>query len=243
MCVEQQVVAFGWASGYYFATRGLMFWKKKKVEFSSKDRLPMSVIKDRARLLFIDDQPVPLVDLLQAEGWRVEYWKDVKTLQRLEDGSFDLVFLDIRGVGNAYSPDDEGLELIRRIKSRNPALILIAFTGETFDAEKTRFFQLADGQLNKSSGGLKAIEMVEELLAERWTGERLWDDVKSILRESGVPETQVSELEDKVARLGLTPTGGLPNLLKEIDSGSLVVGSTLSLLSKLSSIVSLFLRN
>lgn len=51
-----------------------------------KIQLSMKGVREKSKVLFIDDEDVDLISLLQAEGWHVEHWKKVKSLTGLESG-------------------------------------------------------------------------------------------------------------------------------------------------------------
>lgn len=161
-------------------------------------KLPIDVIKEKAKILFIDDEDVDLIPLLQNEKWHVEHWKDVQSLQVLESGKYDLIFLDIGGVGKLYSPDEEGFGILKRLKKVNPSVMIVSYSGQSFDASKSDFWSLSDGNLSKSSGAIKAMELMEDLLKEKFTSQALWADLKSILASNNVPDQEVDRIESLI---------------------------------------------
>jgi DNA-binding NarL/FixJ family response regulator len=177
------------------------FTFKNESIFSSNQKIPLSIIKDRAKLLFIDDQDVELLGTLQTEGWHVEHWKDVQNFRDLEEGKFDLVFLDIGGIGKKYSPDKEGFGVLERLKKVNPSLIIVAYSGQEYDPEKLDFFNLADAKLSKGSGALKAIETIEQLLSEKWTLNELWRDIEVVLTGNQVSSKSTEKLKKDLSNL------------------------------------------
>lgn len=80
-----------------------------------------------ALILVVDDDAtiIELVDLvLTQNGFKTRKAANIKDAVKLaEEESFDLAILDI------FLPDGTGLELARKIKSRNPKLPVIIMTG------------------------------------------------------------------------------------------------------------------
>src|SRR4051794_8873496 len=77
----------------------------------------------RARILVIDDGPFPYMALFERDGYTIQQWPDVSDLHALETGEFDLILLDLLGVGSAES-SDEGFGLLKHIRQVSPAQIV-----------------------------------------------------------------------------------------------------------------------
>lgn len=170
------------------------FFKTKSEEVVEL-KLPIAQIKEKANILFIDDHQVDLIETLQLEGWHVEYWSDVRSLNDLESGKFDIIFLDIGGVGKDYSPLEEGFGILSRVKKINPSVLIVAYSGQSFDASKSQFWSKADASLSKSSGAIEAIELLESLLAKKYNSKVLWDDFLDLLKQQNVSEKNVNEIQ------------------------------------------------
>ncbi len=162
--------------------------------------LPIEEIKKQSKILFIDDEDVALISILRKENWIVDHWKDVQSLTRLESGEFDLIFLDIGGVGQQYSPEKEGFGILERIKSQNPSVLVVAYSGLEFDFSKSKFWELADGKLSKTLGAIDAIELMEGLLKEKFSGINLWKDAVTLLQEQEIPDREIKKMESELCR-------------------------------------------
>ena len=173
-------------------------WGQKKE--LPKVQLSLKGIKEKSKVLFIDDEEVDLIPLLQAEGWHVEQWKDVNSLTELESGKYDLIFLDIGGVGRKFSPEEEGFRILKRIKSINPSVLIVSYSGQRFDSTKSEFWALADGNLSKSSGAIKAIELLEDLLKQKFTSTYLWNEALEILKGHGMSETDIEKVKQNIIK-------------------------------------------
>lgn len=59
----------------------------------------IETLRKRARLLVVDDHAFPHTRLFTRDGYHVERWPEIKNLSQLTDGHFDLILLDLQGVG------------------------------------------------------------------------------------------------------------------------------------------------
>ncbi|MGB3087490.1 MAG: hypothetical protein WBC53_07175, partial [Phycisphaerae bacterium] len=77
------------------------------------------------RIVVIDDEKEAFpLDVLASQGYAIDHWGDVKDLQKLETGFYDIIILDIGGVGQELDADNEGLGVLRHIKKVNPSQIV-----------------------------------------------------------------------------------------------------------------------
>jgi CheY-like chemotaxis protein len=84
-------------------------------------------MKKRARLLVIDDNDFPYQSLFDRDGYTLDKWNDVDDLSKIESGYFDIILLDLQGVGIAQSAE-QGLGVLKHIRRKNPCQILIAYS-------------------------------------------------------------------------------------------------------------------
>ncbi len=170
------------------------WFKKEKLE-SIQITPDLNEIRKRARILFIDDEDVPQIKILKAEGFSIEHWKDIKkNLNRIESGDYDIIFLDIAGVGERYSREG-AIGILKDIKKCNPAVIVIAFSGQKFDIEQTKFFKLADDVLKKDAGPVEIKTKIEEFLKEKFSVTFYWVKIKDFLKAQGISESKINKAE------------------------------------------------
>jgi hypothetical protein len=81
----------------------------------------------RTRILVIDDGEFPYGRLFKRDGYNLEKWSTLKDMGALERGDYDVVLLDLHGVGKAES-SDQGLGVLRHIRETNPAQIVVAYS-------------------------------------------------------------------------------------------------------------------
>lgn len=170
-------------------------WFKKESLENIQVSIDLNEIRKRARILFIDDEDVPQIKILKAEGFTIEHWKDIKNnLNKIEGGDYDIIFLDIAGVGERYSREG-AIGILKDIKKCNPAVIVIAFSGQKFDIEQTKFFKLADDVLKKDAGPIEIKTKIEEFLKEKFSVTFYWGKIKDLLKNQGIGESKINKAE------------------------------------------------
>jgi CheY-like chemotaxis protein len=123
----------------------------------------------RARILVIDDGPFPYKTLFERDGYTIQQWSDVTDLHALEHGEFDLILLDLLGVGTAES-SDEGFGLLKHIRQVSPAQIVVAYSNSDLSLEYQPFFRDADAVLHKTKADYVEFKRtVDGLLDERFS--------------------------------------------------------------------------
>lgn len=99
------------------------FFKKKQKKIFRKKSL--AELKDKTRILFIDDEETDLVESLQSENWHVKYIEDLDKYCNVDLKDAHIVCVDIKGVGKLLNIKEEGLGLIRNINEHYPEKKLI----------------------------------------------------------------------------------------------------------------------
>jgi len=122
----------------------------------------------RARILVVDDQDFPYSVLFKSEGYNVTKWKDVTKLTEIEQGNYDIILLDLKGIGKKVSID-EGLGVLRHIKNQRPSQIVVAYSNSDWPLQYQPFFDLADKVLPKSADYVDFKRIVDDLLQEHFS--------------------------------------------------------------------------
>lgn len=125
-------------------------------------------IKKRARLLVIDDSEFPYQALFERDGYTIEKWSDVTDLPKLESGYYDVLLLDLQGVGKQQSAE-QGLGILRHLRRSVPAQVIIAYSSADWPLKYQEFFLLADATLSKSSDYVDFKRKADELLQKRFS--------------------------------------------------------------------------
>jgi|tagenome__1003787_1003787.scaffolds.fasta_scaffold20967117_3 hypothetical protein len=110
----------------------------------------LEAIRKKASLLIIDDQAFPYERLFTRDGYHIQRWPKVQNLSQLTDDHFDLILLDLHGVGLQESPERQGLGILEHIKTQNPTQLVIAYSAQTWNVANRDYFALADEVLDKN---------------------------------------------------------------------------------------------
>jgi CheY-like chemotaxis protein len=136
---------------------------------SSWPRLDHAEIVRRSKILVIDDSEFPYMRLFRRDGYTVEKWNDVKELSQLETGEFDLILLDLYGVG-ARQSSDQGFGILEHIRKTNPAQLVIAYSNADWSLQYQPFFDNADAVLHKTKADYTEFKRtVDALLDKRFS--------------------------------------------------------------------------
>jgi len=136
-----------------------------------KDESPLSIeqVRKHARILVIDDHAFPAERTFTRDGYHFERWAAIKNLSQLTDGHYQLILLDVQGVGLAESPLKQGLGILEHIKKTNPAQAVILYSSDTYSVSSSKYIVLADAFLDKSSSYVEYKDQVDRLLLEQAT--------------------------------------------------------------------------
>ena len=125
-------------------------------------------IKAKSKILVIDDQAFPYKRLFEKDRYSIEKRSDVKQTADIDNMQYDLILLDLQGVGSGLSPD-QGLGVLRYLKERNPTQLVVAYSNAEFPLETQQFFAQADAVLPKSADYYQFKTEVDRLLALRYS--------------------------------------------------------------------------
>src|SRR4051812_42591458 len=112
-------------------------------------KVDLDEIVKRARILVIDDGDFAYMPLFERDGYTISKWDDVQDLHALETNEFDVILLDLKGVGVQESAD-EGFGLLKHIREASPAQIVVAYSNADLSLEYQPFFSDADAVLHKT---------------------------------------------------------------------------------------------
>lgn len=126
-------------------------------------------IRQRARILVVDDQEFPYQALFERDGYAITKWDDVPSMSDLESRNFDLILLDLQGVGRGQSVAGEGFGVLKHLRTTQPALIIIAYSNSNWSLTHQPFFELADATLAKTADYLDFKLAVDDLLAQKFS--------------------------------------------------------------------------
>lgn len=178
-----------------------MFLGLKKQISQVEAKFNFDARRRSARILVIDDDQNSFDPFkpLQKEGYAIDFWQKIEDLTKLEQGYYDIIVLDIRGVGQEWSSEEEGFAILELVKSRNPSQVVIAYSGETFDFSKQKFYRMADDMIPKSSvDAAKCKAVIDGLIMAKLRPTALWKLIEDLLLKNGLSKRQVKKLESKI---------------------------------------------
>jgi len=191
-----------------------MFFAPRKNISQIESKFNFDARRRSARLLVIDDDPNSFDPFkpLQKEGYAIDFWQKIEDLTKLEQGYYDIIVLDIKGVGQEWSSEEEGFAILELLKARNPSQVVIAYSGETFDFSKQKFYRMADDMLPKASvDAAKCKTVIDSLIRDKLRPTALWKLIEDILLKHGLSKRKVKRLESQI----------VTSLEKNIDEQSL----------------------
>lgn len=134
------------------------------------------------RILFIDDEKLEIINILRKEGYDVEHWEDVDNLEKIVDGRYHIVFIDVRGIGEKYGGN--GLDVLKYIGIHNPIIHSIIFSAKPFTGTESELIRKhAKRSMSKDCTFYEIAELLDEY------------------SKSLTPESVINELE-KTVKLG-----------------------------------------
>jgi len=140
----------------------------KKTSSKQWPKLSLDEIKKRARILVIDDDDFAYVSLFQQENYVIDKWDDINDLGKLENGTYDLILLDIQGIGQKIS-EEQGFGVLKHLKKVSPSQIIIAYSNADYSLKYQDFFDMADSRLHKSADFTEFKRKVDEFLKMKFS--------------------------------------------------------------------------
>lgn len=143
-------------------------------------------VRKRASLLVIDDFDFAYESLFERDGYHIQRWAEVVNLSQLTDSNFDVILLDLHGVGLRESPEMQGLGILRSVKDVNPTQLVVAYTSQQWGAKSQAFFALADAVLEKDDEYVDFKAQVDELLMRRYTAGYFINRMNEVLGDQAI---------------------------------------------------------
>lgn len=95
-------------------------------------------IKFKARIAVIDDEEVPLIEILQSDGYSITKYTDIVEIDSFMRKKYDVLVLDIQGIGKNIAGKKEGWGILSYLKQEYPHLVIIVFTGADWSITKVK---------------------------------------------------------------------------------------------------------
>lgn len=127
----------------------------------------LETARKNARILNIDDQEWPYQPLLERDGYHIERWPEVRNLSQLTDGHYNLILLDIQGVGMDESRQLQGLGILEHVKKTNPAQSVIVYSSKPQKPSRNQYLSMADAVLDKGDPYIDFKSAIDDLISKR----------------------------------------------------------------------------
>ena len=172
-----------------------IFKKKKKKRFEKKS---LAELKDKTRILFIDDRETDLVTALQNEGWRVKYMDDLDSYNNTDLIDSQIICCDINGVGIKLNVHGEGLGLVKAIKTKFPEKKIILYSAISSHDIFDDAIDLVDKKLFKDGQVHPYDAAITELSEKSYDWDSIIKDVYFRYRSEFGIELSLTEFSDKM---------------------------------------------
>lgn len=174
-------------------------WLRKRPALDSyASSLQRDVLIQAGRILFVDDEEIPLIDQLIRSGFSVSHDKTGSDFEpQVVNQTYDVAILDHTGVGSKYGPN-QGLDLLKFIRRVSPRTRVIAYTSRALKSGESDFYRLADRVLAKDAGMRESLECVEEQLQMAFSKQHLFDALmKKLEVSSGADRLKLKAVLEK----------------------------------------------
>lgn len=179
-------------------------------------------LKQHLKIIVVDDDDIFPVSGFAQFGYRIQKWDilDASKLKSLKEGDFDIIILDIWGIAKEIAEND-GLDVLEDLKNNNPAQVIVAFSGHSFDLSKNKFWELADEKLSKPTPFIGTQKIIDNLIEKTFTIEYHISKLKKVLNDNNLSD-QIAKLENLFVQF--KEKNGEPDWIKELEFLSLKSG-------------------
>lgn len=174
-----------------------MFIMGKTRDLSELKNVDSAFKPDRAAIaiLCIDDQGLEYESIIRNHGFNIKVLNDIEDIKAVSD--YPVVICDIKGIGKIFGSKYEGGHIIQEIKSKYPEKVVIAYTGQQFDATYNKFFSLADFTLTKDVDSDAWVSLLDQTIDKVISPIEQWKRMRAFLIDKEVPLETVFKLEQQ----------------------------------------------
>lgn len=210
-------------------------FNKKQVPFKFIEP-DLDARKIKTKILFVDDNYFPVVDILKKGGWpNVNLVEDIENLDSHIVKESQIIFVDIHGIGKALDFKNEGLGLVSALKRKYPEKRVVVYSAESKGDRFSEDLEAADRRLKKNAEPYRFISLVEQYSEEFFTYERCVTRLQALLKDEFNTVLTEEEVKEKIANLqrdnsfterdvskvfNLNNVGSLASIISLLFSGS-----------------------
>lgn len=127
-----------------------------------KKKLTVDELRKRIQILFVDDDPLNyILENIRKSGWNVRQVNEINSLYAEEVKNSDIIFVDYKGVGTTLTPTEEGIGLLKYLRSKYPNKHLIFLSGYAGFIPGHEVHDIANGWIQKNADPYIYIERIE----------------------------------------------------------------------------------
>lgn len=123
--------------------------------------------KEQLQILFIDDETMPIVEILRKAGYQVKKKKSISSEDDVDIKNSHVIFVDYNGVGGKLS-DQQGAGVIKRIREKyQKTKYLVLYTAQTVLPTETvtlGYLDYADAKMRKGASKDEFIEHLDKAI-------------------------------------------------------------------------------
>jgi hypothetical protein len=161
-----------------------------------------NIERSSVSILCIDDQGLEYEEIIRNHGFNIRVLKDIEDIKAVTE--YPVVICDIKGVGKSFGSKFEGGHIIEEIKNKYPEKVVIAYTGQQFDATYNKFFSLADFTLSKDIDSDTWVSTLDETIRKVVSPIEQWKRMRDFLLNKDVSLKTVFQLEQQFIDAVLT---------------------------------------
>lgn len=216
----------------------LNFGKKEK-RISEIPFEQLEKIKFKARVAVVDDEEVPLIEKLQKDGYNITKYSDVDEIDSFIRKKYNVLVLDIQGVGKNIAGEKEGWGILSYLKNECPHLVIIVFTGADWSITKFKeIADLADFVIGKDLEYLDFKAKLDAAIKKAFSPKFHFEIEKNMIAKEITNADTFNKIKEIVDSYGKDKDKAMKKI-NNITDNSKVINSVDNYLSIISSIVSL----
>lgn len=178
----------------------LVFFKnilrKKKSSYKSAMNLiydtQIHTLRDRTKILIVDDEKFDVVDMLKERKYDIYYKKDIT--YAIEAEPFDIIIIDIIGIGCALGSNMGGFAVAMEIKKRYPVKQVFCYSGSTVKSEVTEKLCMIDGYILKDTDIDQWCDKLDAIIKKYCSKEYQIGVLKSQLKQCNLGDAEINSV-------------------------------------------------
>lgn len=149
-------------------------------------------LRSRIKILIVDDEEFDIVQILRERKYDIYYKKDMT--YALEAEPFDIIIIDIKGVGSALGGNMGGFAVAEEIKQRYPAKQVICYSASVVMNEVLSKLVKIDGYISKDTGVDAWCEKLDGIITTYCSRDYQINKLREQLKACNVSEENIANV-------------------------------------------------